>query len=370
MKEKQVALYHRVMRRENFEKAAKDLVDLLVLAQKKSPGKPRTLYVDIDGHRNAKGGFDQDMLELQKEFGLGFLLPFFTEVHFPLISVKNPNKQDNDVPDKLHIFNPGNQGEDSLGKLRIENYSNTEFASEEDVHGYLVKVSAFLRKYCDMDIEYALMDKEEYDRLGVLSMWRRHIRDQIIELYNVFLGGNLLSAAAMTRTLIECYAYVKLLKQEKSAKLLEKWCLCSLWAGATAFDEVYREKIFVNIEKFCRDLGWDYAEASKQFKKGYGNEWLADVIPKRKTSFKSVCEYLSEHEMYTDYSSACAFVHGQSIVAKMSPFTFYSSIYTKLYLMMTYIFKAIRLFPLSGELEEEMRALEEGLIELGAVYLK
>ena len=48
-----VALYHRVMRWENFEKAAKDLVSLVYAAEKKEPGKPRTLYLDIDGHRNA-----------------------------------------------------------------------------------------------------------------------------------------------------------------------------------------------------------------------------------------------------------------------------------------------------------------------------
>ena len=54
-----VALYHRVMRRENFEKAAKDLVSLVYAAEKKEPGKPRTLYLDIDGHRNAQGRFEQ-----------------------------------------------------------------------------------------------------------------------------------------------------------------------------------------------------------------------------------------------------------------------------------------------------------------------
>ena len=48
-----VALYHRVMRWENFEKAAKDLVSLVYAAEKKEPGKPRTLYLDIDGHRSA-----------------------------------------------------------------------------------------------------------------------------------------------------------------------------------------------------------------------------------------------------------------------------------------------------------------------------
>ena len=62
-----VALYHRVMRWENFEKAAKDLVSLVYAAEKKEPGKPRTLYLDIDGHRNAQGRFDADMRSSKRD---------------------------------------------------------------------------------------------------------------------------------------------------------------------------------------------------------------------------------------------------------------------------------------------------------------
>ena len=62
-----VALYHRVMRWENFEKAAKDLVSLVYVAEKKEPGKPRMLYLDIDGHRNAQGRFDADMRSSKRD---------------------------------------------------------------------------------------------------------------------------------------------------------------------------------------------------------------------------------------------------------------------------------------------------------------
>lgn len=55
------------MRRENFEKAAKDLVSLVYAAEKKEPGKPRTLYLDIDGHRNAQGRFDADMRSSKRD---------------------------------------------------------------------------------------------------------------------------------------------------------------------------------------------------------------------------------------------------------------------------------------------------------------
>ena len=51
----------------NFEKAAKDLVSLVYAAEKKEPGKPRTLYLDIDGHRNAQGRFDADMRSSKRD---------------------------------------------------------------------------------------------------------------------------------------------------------------------------------------------------------------------------------------------------------------------------------------------------------------
>ena len=71
-----LALYHRVYRRENFEKAAKDLFGLIQKAQKDNPNMERVMYVDIDGHRNEAGGFDADMRELQIEFGTSMLLPY------------------------------------------------------------------------------------------------------------------------------------------------------------------------------------------------------------------------------------------------------------------------------------------------------
>ena len=59
--------YSHIGPQENFEKAAKDLVSLVYAAEKKEPGKPRTLYLDIDGHRNAQGRFDADMRSSKRD---------------------------------------------------------------------------------------------------------------------------------------------------------------------------------------------------------------------------------------------------------------------------------------------------------------
>jgi hypothetical protein len=100
-----IALYHRVYRHEPFEKAAQDIFEIVRHAQREFPGKPRALYLDIEGHRNANGGFDNDMYELQKEFVLGLLMPFLTEAHEPLAAVRQKPGvvQRDDLPDALQI---------------------------------------------------------------------------------------------------------------------------------------------------------------------------------------------------------------------------------------------------------------------------
>ena len=98
-----VALYHCVDENEGFNEAAQAIFELVMDAQNKFPGKKRHLYLDIEEHRNGAGGFDSEMFELQKDFVLGFLLQFVTEVNTPLYHAKNDNHQNNDVPQELHI---------------------------------------------------------------------------------------------------------------------------------------------------------------------------------------------------------------------------------------------------------------------------
>jgi hypothetical protein len=46
------------------------------------------------------------MRELQQDFLLGVLAPFLSEVHCPLLTLRNPRPQDDDIPDDL-IIEPG-----------------------------------------------------------------------------------------------------------------------------------------------------------------------------------------------------------------------------------------------------------------------
>lgn len=364
-----IALYHRVYRRENFETAANDLMGLLYMAQEREPNEPRSLFVDIDGHKNEVGGFDEDMRELQTEFGIEILLPFVEELHFPLVSVKNPIGQRNDIPKKIVIGNQRNERDTSLDRLYIENYSNTEFLSEMDVYEYMEEVSIFLKEYTEsIKFEH---EKEEFDTFGWLGMWRKHMNELSIELFNSFVFGNLLSVAAMTRSLIESYIFMCILKKEKSQVLIHEWWLCNMIHKAVVGDKVDKKRM-KSIKSYCRmhkinfDEKWNYYTTKV---KG-GSGWLRELMGDRGISVKALCKYIGEDEIFEDYQSASDFVHGQDITTKTNPFISYSSIYVRLYLMMDYIFKSMQLFEVDSEIELQIADLEYELIELGKNYIR
>ncbi|MEU7577077.1 hypothetical protein AB0B50_05660 [Streptomyces sp. NPDC041068] len=63
-KPKGIALYHDMRVEEDFTKCATRLFSILKQAAAASPGAPRYLFLDIQGHRNAAGGYDADALEI------------------------------------------------------------------------------------------------------------------------------------------------------------------------------------------------------------------------------------------------------------------------------------------------------------------
>lgn len=102
---KGIGIYHVVYRHEGFEGAAHKLHEMVRSAAERYPGKPRRLYLDIEGHRNSAGAFDSDMQELQ-HFVLGFLGPYLSYVSMPLVTAERQEPQQDDVPDELIIQPP------------------------------------------------------------------------------------------------------------------------------------------------------------------------------------------------------------------------------------------------------------------------
>jgi len=98
-----IAIYHAIYAHEDFKTAATALFELVKTSAARCPGKKRVLFLDIDGHRNSRGGFDADMLELQKEFMFDFLGQFLTEMNMPLGTYRKVTPQSNVFPDGLEI---------------------------------------------------------------------------------------------------------------------------------------------------------------------------------------------------------------------------------------------------------------------------
>ena len=98
-----VSIYHVVDAGDDFERAAQDVFARLRECQDRFPDWPRVLYLDINGHLDQHGRFEPDFVELQQEFLIAALGPYFTALDMPLLSVLNPDPQRNDVPDRLEI---------------------------------------------------------------------------------------------------------------------------------------------------------------------------------------------------------------------------------------------------------------------------
>ena len=105
--DKFVAIYHVVLEGEGLEESAQILFQMLHEAQEMQPDRPRKLFLDIDGHRNAHGEFDGEMLQLQQEFVYGFLRRYVTEIHCPLGTMLNPAPQQNELPGELQLRTRG-----------------------------------------------------------------------------------------------------------------------------------------------------------------------------------------------------------------------------------------------------------------------
>lgn len=251
-------------------------------------------------------------------------------------------------------------------------------------YNYLEHFSEFLRIYQEQE-RWCRADQTAEDKeIDFMQLWYKHLKEIIIELFNNFIHGNLLSVAAMTRTLIECYVYISILIQEQNPKLKEDWFLCSLMKkvrDADSLKSTEKDGIMEQIKTYCNVRGCDFSEVYGRFyegeenknkKKKYisDNEWLSDIIKEKSITFKKVCEYLGKDSIYKDYQALCTFVHGQDAYTKMLPFTFYSSIYEKMLLMSIYTFESIRLFEIDDELENTIQNLEEELYKLGEEYLK
>lgn len=129
--DKDIVLRCNISEKENFEQAAKKIYNLIYTIGKKAPKVPRTLIVEIQGHRNSEGGYDHDMFELQYEFLTKCILPFIHILHIPLISIENPNIQEDLKSQEIMIFESKEEAKQVEEKLKDDNWEFLNLQGEQ-----------------------------------------------------------------------------------------------------------------------------------------------------------------------------------------------------------------------------------------------
>ncbi len=99
-----VSIYLVVGAKQSFDQAAHSVFAAIREAQTRHPDWPRVLYLDIAGHGDGRGGFEEDFVEFQQEFWFSAIAPFLTGFELPLTGgLINPSPQRNILPDALAI---------------------------------------------------------------------------------------------------------------------------------------------------------------------------------------------------------------------------------------------------------------------------
>jgi len=259
-----------------------------------------------------------------------------------------------------------------IAELYFEDYANTEFVQEPEVKEYLSRIHDFLDTYFNRYEPSAWTCQEEFDTDGFLILWQKYIVEAVYEIYNSFLCGNFMSAAAMSRALMESSVYYTILKEEEGSELIFEWFISNLMNTVKRMPAKYRNKIKSAVKIFCGAKGLDGETiwSRHMTSKLHEGEWLKDITAPDKPTFHRCCKYIEDDRLYDDFRYASGFVHAQSIINKVWPFAFYESIYYQLYLMMTYIFRSLRLFNTCENAEREMHTLEIQLAELHGFWEK
>lgn len=109
-----VSIYQRVSADDSFESAVDEAFGYVREAQEKYPGWPRIFYLEIEGHKGDRQGFDEDFFEFQQEFWFSTIAHFVYAFEIPLIGgLVNPESQRNDLPDHLVLSGQGKSSENS-----------------------------------------------------------------------------------------------------------------------------------------------------------------------------------------------------------------------------------------------------------------
>jgi len=108
-----VSIYQHISADDSFESAVEEAFRYVREAQEKFPDWPRIFYLEINGHKGDRHGYDDDFFEFQQEFWFSTIAHFVYAFEIPLTGgLVNPKPQRNDLPDELILSGPENSSDD------------------------------------------------------------------------------------------------------------------------------------------------------------------------------------------------------------------------------------------------------------------
>jgi hypothetical protein len=100
---KPIAIYYEMRRQDEFEATAGRLWSMVRTAARDHPGAPRVLYMDMEGHKDFRGEYDDDAMKLG-HFVRTALGPFLTKTPWGRADETAP--QSEDLPETI-MFSAG-----------------------------------------------------------------------------------------------------------------------------------------------------------------------------------------------------------------------------------------------------------------------
>lgn len=186
--------------------------------------------------------------------------------------------------------------------------------------------------------EQVFWDKKD-DYSNGIYLWMQNFYQYAREAYNNLIIGNLYSFYCVIRTILENRIYFEYILKYKQENLLEKWMIYSYMEFVQGFPKEKQKENKKLLEKCTDD------ERIGKKTKINNDTWLEDLFPKSKyIGIGRLCEKINRKKLYKDYSDLCNYIHGKNHYIKTIPFTFYTSIHSKVIIWVDALVDCVELF--------------------------
>ena len=221
-----------------------------------------------------------------------------------------------------------------LEEILILDASTIEYV--DDNKDIICQLKEILKIFGEINELASWKKKDDYS--NGIYLWIQNFYQYAREAYNNLVIGNLYSFYSGIRTVLENRIYFEYILKYKQENLLEKWMKYSYIKFIQEFPEAKEKEKNELLEEFIFDEGINE-------KKVNDYTWLKDLFSEKTyITIEKLCKKIDKMKLYKDYRDLSNYVHGQNHYVKTIPFTFYTSIHSKVIILVDAIVDYIELF--------------------------